>query len=227
MRALHTPPIVVVAGLALMLVGCTGEAGDGGSRTDGGNPATATPDDVVAEPDGAVAGDLIEGQASAKNVTPPGTALTVGERAIVPYRSPDGRVDALLAVSVVRIDEGDPADLDRIDVGDRASGAVPYYVTLSITKIAGDKLAGRALEPGFTVQLLDGSAALPIVPLEPFEPCRWIAAPDRIDRDGQFLTCDPYTVPEPAEVGGYAFVGEIGGPYDDQPIVWTEPAGRQ
>lgn len=229
MRALHTPSVVAVAGVVLALIGCSDDGGAAGERAGASDPVPGRSHDDTSDSDHAVEGDPIEGDLEVgRDVTPPGTALAVGEPAIVPYRSPDGRVEALLAVMVVRIAEGDPADVDHVDVGDRASGAIPYYVTLSITKVSGDNLAGRPLEPGFTIQLLDGSrAALPILQFDPFEPCQWVAAPARIDRSGDFLTCDPYTIPETAAVSGYAFVGEIGGPYHEAPIVWTERVGAR
>lgn len=223
MHALREPPVAMIVVAVLALGGCTGDderssdpsvAGDAQTTARGDDAAAGTDDRVEAAP------------VDTDEATAPGTALQLGEPAVVPFRSPDGTVKAMLSVKVVGIVEGEPSDLDDVEVGDSASGATPYYVTLSIGKVSGEKLAGHSLEAGFAITLLDGSKALPIVPLEPLETCEWVPAPPRIDEGKRFRTCDPYTIPENAQVGSYAFTGEIDGPYHEQPITWSSPPAQ-
>ena len=121
--------------LAGLVAGCSGS--DSGTATPDTSSATTT----SAAPSSSAASSSAEETSSAAgsttaapsapvgDFTPKGTTLALGEQATVPFESSD--VTGAVGVTVDRIDAGTPADLEPLDLGDRAAGLTPFYVRRS------------------------------------------------------------------------------------------------
>lgn len=60
----------------------------------------------------------------------PGQQYKIGEAAEFPFTS--GKTSGQIALSVTRIEQGQPADLDPLKLGDKVKGKVPYYIHYTV-----------------------------------------------------------------------------------------------
>ncbi|MCG3749975.1 hypothetical protein [Amycolatopsis sp. Poz14] len=153
-------PIVLVAALVFALSGCTS------TKT-----GTAAPASTVSQPAASPATPASSSSAAPVKVeyTKQGTKLKIGEKAVVPFKSPVAGPGAI-GVTVTGIDKGDAADLTPLKLGDQAAGMTPYYVRLKVTNESGTDFYSTSV--GLMYGLLeDGSKAAFVTIIGTFEKC--------------------------------------------------------
>lgn len=197
-------PAAVIAG-ALVLSACGGE-----------EPAEPTPttDTTTSEEETQVttpADDATAPAAGAAELTPQGTALAMGDKAVVPFRA--GGDQGLVGVTITKIDKGAPADLVALELGAQADGYTPYYIRTTVTNESGGDWGGTSLV-SLQGLLADGaeSGGVFSVPAS-FEPCgKGSAGDDFVTVGASYETCSVALAPESAEVTGVAYEVDA---YDD------------
>lgn len=180
--------------------------------TESAAPTESTETTESAETEAAPAGD----------VTAPGTELSIGDAATVPYESgTDG--SGVVEVKITGIDKGSAADLKPLDLGDRAKGYLPYYIQVEVTGVSGSaSLAHGSLDEAIEGTLPDGSEAQTIYVIGDFAPCNGETFPGDFADGSTFTTCVPYLAQESTEVSGAQFAANDSDydSYDGEPIVW-------
>jgi hypothetical protein len=225
MRKSTTLPVVTAAVLALLaLTGCGGDtesAADtettpeaSASATEDAAPMPSeTPSETAAA---AVAGDIA--------YTPQGTVLAFGEKAIVPFTSMG--ITGAIGVTAVAITAGVEADLAVLELGEAATGYVPYYVMFEVTNESGTDFAYTSLGNAGGV-LPDGTGAQPVSVFGTFAPCDEVTAEkDFITVGASYMTCKLTVAQAGTSVVGADYsrydstVNAEGTDYGEEPIVW-------
>jgi hypothetical protein len=210
-------PAAAVAG-ALVLSACGGEDKPAATEPDGptSEAATTTTEESKAAP----AGDV--------EITPQGTALAMGDKAVVPFLR--GSEKGMVGVTITKIDKGAPADLAPLELGAQADGLVPYYIRITVTNESGTDFGGSSLV-SLNGLLADGSEAGGVYSVpESFEPCgKGSAGDDFVTAGTSYETCTIALAPESAQVTGASYDVDA---YDDaapegakadyeaEPITW-------
>ena len=153
--------------------------------------------------------------------TKPGTQLKFGEKALVPLKSKG--VEGTLGVTATGIKKGDPAELARLNLGDRAAGLTPYYVTFVLTNESGTDFA-FASTGSMGGQLGDGSRAQSVF-ASGFPPCpRAAASRDFTTKGATFTTCTLTLAGGSSAVTAATYGGSGSGTGDTDyfrdPIIW-------
>lgn len=190
---------------------------DGEQTTETEEPTKSVTEDMAAETEAESAETLPEG------ATAPGTELAIGDQATVQttHRGKPG----LINVMVTSIDEGDPADLDSLELGDEMAGLTPYYVNLEIegADASAEALSYATVDGSFGGLLADGAGAVRLGPIGDFEPC------DSSDL-GEFgegktaTTCIAFLARGETMVTGATYLA-FDSPYavaDGQPLIWSQ-----
>ena len=154
------------------------------------------------------------------NFTTAGSELKFEEKALVPLKSKG--VEGTVGVTATGIKKGDPADLARLNLGDRAAGLTPYYVTFVVTNESGTDFAFAS--PGTTGgQLGDGSRAQTVF-ASGFPPCQRESAPrDFTTKGATFTTCTLTLAGGSSAVTAASYSGGAGSGdtnYSRNPISW-------
>ncbi|WP_051833177.1 hypothetical protein [Streptomyces katrae] len=108
--------------------------------------------------------------AGAAGQAKPGQTFKIGETAQVPfnYGSTKG---GTLALTVTAVEQGQPADLDALKLGDKVKGMIPYYIRYSVKNIGTVDLSYASV--GHMKGLLpDGSEAQGVSVIGKFEKCK-------------------------------------------------------
>ncbi|MFB9902919.1 hypothetical protein [Allokutzneria oryzae] len=117
-----------VGAIALLLSACGGEtpgtAVAGSTAEERTTPAAST----TAQPAPAPSGDA----------TAPGTQLSFGQRAVVPFTFGSEK-KGTLGITVTAIDRGENADLAKF--GDKAKGMTPFYIRVTVENVGGTDLS--------------------------------------------------------------------------------------
>lgn len=153
--------------------------------------------------------------------TAPGTELAFGEPAVVPFSS--GDATGTVQVTVTGITQGSPADLEPLNLGDKAKGFVPYYIMLDVKGVSGSAdLSSYSINESIEGTLPDGSEAQNISIIGTYAPCDGESFPSDFSDGATFTTCVPYLAQESSEVSGARYAPNDG-PYasfDGKPVVW-------
>lgn len=155
------------------------------------------------------------------DVTAPGTELTFGDAAVVPFESGDSA--GVVQVVVDEISKGAPADLEPLDLGDQAAGFVPYYIQLTVTGVSGsDALGNYSINESIEGTLPDGDEAQNIYIIGDFAPCEEENFPGDFADGESFTTCVTYLAQESTEVSGARYAPNDGdyNSYDGEPVSW-------
>ncbi|MFB7058467.1 hypothetical protein [Streptomyces vinaceus] len=110
------------------------------------------------------------GQAPAAGQAKPGQTFKIGETAQVPfnYGSTKG---GTIALTVTGVEQGQPADLDSLKLGDKVKGMIPYYVRYTVKNVGTVDLSYASV--GHMKGLLpDGSEAQGVSVIGKFEKCK-------------------------------------------------------
>ncbi|MCX5193985.1 hypothetical protein OOK31_08750 [Streptomyces sp. NBC_00249] len=98
-----------------------------------------------------------------------GQVFKIGEAATVPF-SYGSTKGGQIALTVTAIEQGNPADLDALKLGDKVKGMIPYYVRYSVQNTGTTDLSFTSV--GHIKGLLaDGSEAQGVSVIGKFEKC--------------------------------------------------------
>lgn len=211
-------PAAAVAG-ALVLSACGAE--------ETASPATTT------EPPASTVETTTEESATtpaegAAELTPQGTELALGDKAVVPFRA-SGET-GLVGVTITKIDKGAAAELAPLELGARADGYVPFYIRITVSNESGTDFGGSSLV-SLKGLLADGTEAGGVYSVpSSFTPCAKGSAGDDFATVGAtYETCTLALAPDPAVVTGVEYSVDA---YDEaapegakadyatEPIVW-------
>lgn len=239
-RRLTLIPAVLLP-LTLGLAACGGS--DSGSNAGSGNvfnpPSVAASDSATEEPTDVptdVPTDLSSeptdtptdqpSEASTglpAGATPAGAQLKIGDTATVDYAQGNKGDHGLLGLQLTSIEQGNPADLKSLNLGDSVSGQVPWYVHYTVTGGAGSQTLkfytiGVA---DFAGLLPDGSQATPIIAYG-WKPCDVPDFGSDFGPGKKLDICIPYLAGPGTKVVGEWFAPSDT-PYDQfdgKPIIW-------
>jgi hypothetical protein len=203
--------LLVLSGVtAVLLSACGGEEVAGTS-----SPASApvTTEESSAPSSSAAASSSKAAPAATGDVTPPGTELSVGDRAVVPFEYGTDK-SGTIALTVTAIEAGDPADLAAF--GEKANGIVPIYVRVTVENVGGDDLAHSSVS---LRAVGDDGRGTGVIITGDTPKCESESAPKSFTAAGEtFETCVLQGARDASTVAGATF-GK-GGEYDDSPILW-------
>ena len=192
-------PAAAVAG-ALVLSACGGESESADPTT---TTETTTSEELATTPAERVTSSESASEGAAE-LTPQGTQLALGEKAVVPFHA--SGEEGLIGVTITKIDKGAPADLAPLQLGARADGYVPFYVRITVTNESGSDFAGSSLV-SLTGLLADGREAGGVFSVpSSFTPCAKGSAGDDFTTAGaSYETCTLALAPDPEQVTGVAY----------------------
>ncbi|MFI8343194.1 hypothetical protein ACIF8W_24485 [Streptomyces sp. NPDC085639] len=108
--------------------------------------------------------------AGAAGTAKSGQAFKIGEAAEIPYDYGDFK-GSRLALTVTAIEQGTPADLEGLGLGDKANGKVPYYIRYTVKNIGTTDMSYASV--GHVRGLLgDGTEAQSLAVIGKFEKCK-------------------------------------------------------
>ncbi|MGW7100903.1 hypothetical protein [Streptomyces sp. NPDC054838] len=167
--ALATVGLAVTAALALS--GCK-SGNDEAVPAAPSSPAAGSPSAGSAQPSTAASPSAAgsAAPAGAAGMAKPGQSFKIGEAATVPfdYGSTKG---GTIALTVTSIEQGQPADLDPLKLGDKVKGQIPYYVHYTVKNVGTTDLSFSSV--GHIRGLLpDGSEAGGVSVIGTFEKCK-------------------------------------------------------
>ncbi|MEU8772239.1 hypothetical protein [Streptomyces sp. NPDC048606] len=170
---------LAVAG-TLVLTGCK----DGNEELSPAQPSAAAsagqssaPSDPAAQPAGSAAPSTGASasapaggaEAGAGGTAKSGQTFKIGEAATVPFSYGNNK-GGQIALAVTAIEQGDPADLDVLKLGDKVKGMIPYYIRYSVKNTGTTDLSYSSV--GHIKGLLgDGSEAQGVSIIGKFEKC--------------------------------------------------------
>ncbi len=177
--------------IALLAAGC-GSSGSSGNSSPSSSSAT-----------GVAAADTTSTSASASGatgngITPPGTKLSVGQTATVPFQSPSGSPSApapyKLQVTVESITKGSLSDFKGIQLDATEKASTPYYVRFKITNVGSGDVGSNA-EAAISGVDNTGQDATSVTFIGSFPPCNDTDAPKPFTHGKTWSTCQVYMVP--------------------------------
>jgi hypothetical protein len=188
---------VGVAVLALVLTACGGE---GDSEADK-SPGPTVPTPSVAVPSGVA-------------LTDPGTRLTFGEKATVPYQ-PNERRGSVLELTVLGVTKARLADFGSYVLDDRTRASTPYYLQVKVTNVGTGDVGGTDV-PLWAVDQ-DDTLIHSSTFTNAFKRCPSTALPASFAPHATTTTCLVYLLPDHGTMTSASFR-----PLQSfAPIVWT------
>ncbi|MFB7258476.1 hypothetical protein [Streptomyces nojiriensis] len=108
--------------------------------------------------------------AGAPGTAKSGQVFKIGEAAEIPYDYGDFK-GSRVALTVTAIEQGTPADLEGLKLGDKANGKVPYYIRYTVKNIGATDMSYASV--GHVRGLLgDGTEAQSLAVIGKFEKCK-------------------------------------------------------
>lgn len=201
--------IASVGALALLLSAC------GDSTTGTAAPATteATTETTSSAAPKSSATTTAK-DAPAGDVTPPGTELKVGERALVPFKFGTDK-NGTIGITVTAIDKGDNADLAAF--GEKAKGITPYYIRVTVENVGGTDLSYSSLSLRAIGE--DGKGTGVIISGDTKQCESESAKKDFTTAGAKYETCVLQGAREGAAVAGASYANGDG--YDKSPVTWS------
>ncbi|MET8294138.1 MULTISPECIES: hypothetical protein [unclassified Streptomyces] len=168
-------------------------------------PAGATGSPTAGGYDGA-SGGAAGGGAVAKS----GQAFKIGEAATVPF-SYGSNKGGQIALAVTGIEQGNPADLAPLNLGDKAKGLVPYYIRYTVKNTGTTDLSFTSV--GHIKGLLaDGTEADKVSIIGKFEKCKDDSLPKGFVNGQSQTNCVLALAPAASKVSGAEYWGD---PYNN------------
>ena len=191
----------VAAGLAMVVMsGCNDSGGD---KADTG---LSTP----------LASSSRVSAGSSDGTVQAGQTYHTGQAVKLPFE--DGSTKGTVEVAVTSIEQGAPADLQFLDLGDQVKGMTPFYIRVTTKNVGTTDLSGtspRELEG----VLGDGSGAQGVSIIGDFAKCQTEDAPDAFMTGKLYRSCFVTLAPAGSAVTAAKWVND---PYDgvDKFITW-------
>ncbi|MFJ3220300.1 hypothetical protein ACIPLC_30815 [Kitasatospora sp. NPDC086801] len=213
----------VLAGLvvvgALSLTACNDDAASSDTAKTP-PPAAAAPTTAVTTPTGSAAAPAAPTTPATAPTTPaaaggapagggataaPGTTVKIGEAVQLPFTS--GSTKGTISLAVTSIDQGDPADLTALKLGDKAKGLVPYYIHYKVTNAGATDLSFTSV--GHVKGLLaDGTEAQDLLIMGTFAKCPSSSLPSGFTNGQSATSCTVALAPAASKVAGAEYWGE-------------------
>ncbi|MEU7554402.1 hypothetical protein AB0B01_19040 [Streptomyces sp. NPDC044571] len=149
-----------------------------------------------------------------------GQAFKLGETATVPF-SYGSNKGGTVALTVTSVDQGQPADLDPLKLGDKVKGMIPYYIHYTVKNVGTTDLSYSSV--GHIKGLLpDGSEAQGVAVIGKFEKCKDDSLPKGFTNGQSQTNCVIALAPSAqTKVAGAEYWGD---PYnslsDGKPLTW-------
>ncbi|MFI5644369.1 hypothetical protein [Kitasatospora sp. NPDC051705] len=216
----------VLAGLvavgALTLTACNDDAAS--SDTAKTPPAAAAPTTPAAAPTGPATTPAAPATSAATAAAPantpaasappaagggataaPGTTVKVGEAVTLPFSS--GSTKGTISLAVTSIDQGDPADLTALKLGDKAKGLVPYYIHYKVTNAGSTDLSFTSVDHVKGL-LADGTEAQDLMIIGTFAKCPSSSLPSGFTAGQSATSCAVALSPSASKVAGAEYWGD-------------------
>lgn len=164
-------------------------------------------------------GDSSAAPGGAAGQAKPGQAFKLGETATVPFTY--GSTKGTVALTVTSVDQGQPADLDSLKLGDKVKGMIPYYIHYTVKNVGTTDLAYSSV--GHIKGLLpDGSEAQGVSVIGKFEKCKDDSLPKGFTNGQSQTNCVIALAPSAqTKVTGAEYWGD---PYNNlnnsKPLTW-------
>ncbi|MCX5613521.1 hypothetical protein OHB39_39465 [Streptomyces sp. NBC_00047] len=208
---------VAVAG-TMALTGCK----NGNEELSPAQPTSSAPGGAPASPSAAASPSTGGGEApaGAAGTAKSGQAFKLGETATVPFdygNNKGGTID----LTVTTIEQGNPADLESLNLGDKVKGMIPYYVRYTVKNVGTTDLSFSTV--GHIKGLLpDGSEAQGVSVIGKFEKCKGDSLPKGFTNGQTQNGCAIALAPSvQTKVAGAQYWGK---PYnnlsDGKPLTW-------
>lgn len=213
--------LAIVSAASLALAGCSDDDSDDSSSdadTETSQSAEA-PEPESEAPEETPAEEAPEEDAAAPKdakVTPPGTKLKIGERAVVPYDRAGAK--GAIGITVTGVSKVDKAAFDAA-MGDKANPDItPFCVEYTIDNADGSDL-GRTYPPNLSGTTADGGNTGAVVIGGNVASCEKGEAPEEFAKAGASYKTKRLQGAGPgATVAGASYEEDD---YDDKPILWT------
>ncbi|HUA03887.1 MAG TPA: hypothetical protein VMB27_08295 [Solirubrobacteraceae bacterium] len=209
--------LAVPAVLVTVLLGACGSSG--GSSSSGGSASTAASGGAPPATASTAGATTTSGRTTA-GVTKPGTGLSAGQTATVPYTpltsSGNGKARTL-KVTVASIRTGSAADLKGVDLSGAPKNAVPTYATVTVTNLGPQSIDVDGTSDAMQGIDHDGNQQSPVSFIGDFPPCNQNSSTTPVAAGASFHTCLTYLVS-----GGITKVAYTGtDDYTSSPVTWS------
>ncbi|WP_053730839.1 hypothetical protein [Streptomyces sp. WM6378] len=157
---------LVVVGLLALSACKSGDSSDGAAKGPTTAPSSPSPS---SQPDQSARPSSPADQGGAAGDAKGGQTFKIGEAAQFPFKygtTTKGRI----ALTVTSIEQGAPADLTPLKLGDKAAGKVPYYIHYSVKNVGTTDLAYASVGH-IKGRLGDGTEAQDLMIIGSFEKC--------------------------------------------------------
>ncbi|MFI9066535.1 hypothetical protein ACIGQE_32495 [Streptomyces sp. NPDC053429] len=177
-------------------------------------PGAAGSPDATASPSAAGS----EAPAGAAGTAKPGQSFKIGQTATVPFTY--GSTKGTIALTVTSIEEGRPADLDPLKLGDKVKGMVPYYIHYTVKNVGTTDLAYSSV--GHIKGLLpDGGEANGVSVIGTFEKCKDDALPKGFTNGQSQTSCAIAMAPSAqVKITGAEYWGEPYSTVGNKALTW-------
>ncbi|MGW7451949.1 hypothetical protein [Streptomyces sp. NPDC054787] len=161
-----------------------------------------------------------EAPAGAAGTAKSGQAFKLGETATVPFDYGNNK-GGTIALTVTTVEQGNPSDLDSLNLGDKVKGMIPYYVRYTVKNVGTTDLSYSSV--GHIKGLLpDGSEAQGVSVIGKFEKCKDDSLPKGFTNGQSQAGCAIALAPSAqTKVVGAQYWGK---PYnslgDGKPLTW-------
>jgi len=214
MRTGHLGRLAMSAVLMTLTLGACGSSG-------GSSSSASTSSSGAAAGNASATSSSTATNSSAKSgITAPGTGLSVGQTATVTYTpltsSGNGK-PRTVKITVASLRTGSSADLKGVDLSGAPKGALPQYVTVTVTNLG--PLSIDVDGTSDAIQGIDhgGNQQSPVSFIGDFPPCDQNSSTTPVTVGASFHTCLTYLVS-----GGITKVAWTGtDDYMSSPVTWS------
>lgn len=147
----------------------------------------------------------------------PGTELALGQGASFDFSYGDS--SGVIEMTVTSIDQGDPAELAPLELGDQVAGLVPYYIRTTVANV-GDTEMSFVTPNSLKGILPDGTQAQDVSIIGDFAPCNKEDSGADFVPGSSYDTCDVVLANEAVEVVGAQYWGDPYGLVADEGLFW-------
>jgi len=209
--------VLIVGAAAIGIVGC-GSSSNSASATQSAAPSTTQAQATTASTQSTAATGATA--AGASGVTKPGTALTVGQAATVPFERLDTttaghRPKLEMQVKVTAIEKGSLSDFNGIKLDASQKAGTPFYVKVQMTNLS---VGDGGTDPAVNVEGVDstGQTQQSVTFFGSFPRCDSKEPPKPFTKGKSFETCLVFLVPGGITKAAYTGTEE----YISTPVTW-------
>ncbi|WP_404955846.1 hypothetical protein [Streptomyces sp. 147326] len=169
MRTTTLGTVVLAVAGTLALTGCKNGNEELAPAQPSGSASAATPSGSASPSAADPTTGGSEAPAGANGTAKSGQTFKIGEAAEIPF-SYGSNKGGQIALTVTAIEQGNPADLDALKLGDKVKGMIPYYIRYSVKNTGTTDLSHSSVTQVKGL-LADGSEAQRVSVIGKFEKC--------------------------------------------------------